>query len=90
MHQMHVLTIRKATFHKAKPPQMTRNPVTRKKETYERRRNGNIQKIIFTTQRHLMAVSFTATLSLQERMVKASTTGTVNSLTGAPSLKQDG
>jgi hypothetical protein len=31
MHKLHVLAIRNATFHKAKPPQMTRNPVTRTK-----------------------------------------------------------
>jgi hypothetical protein len=65
MHKMHILSIRNATFHKAKPPRMTRNPVTRpgkKQEQWE---------IIFTTQRHIMAVSFTSTFTPQERVDNA-------------------
>jgi hypothetical protein len=61
---MHILSIRNATFHKAKPPQMTRNPVTRTRKKQER-------EIIFTMQRHLMAVSFTSTFTLQERVDNA-------------------
>jgi len=38
MHKMHVLTIRNATFHKAKPPRMTRNPVTRTKGHLRKRK----------------------------------------------------
>jgi hypothetical protein len=37
-HQIHVLTIRNATFHKAKPPQMTRNPAKRTKEDLRKRK----------------------------------------------------